>query len=94
MGDLAGSRITRGKHTKIPSSRPTSKILCPALAYVTRATAELASFHGVSRKKLLAWPATQMKMQSGGGIVGTDNQHAVDGENQRADGRPTCALQV
>jgi hypothetical protein len=28
--DLAGSRITRGKHTRNPPSRPTSKILCPA----------------------------------------------------------------
>jgi hypothetical protein len=49
---------------------------------VTRATAELPLFHGVSRKKLLAWPATQV--QSGGGIASTDNQQAVDGENQRA----------
>jgi hypothetical protein len=49
---------------------------------VTRAAADLPLFHGVSRKKLLAWPATQI--QSGGGIVGTDNQQAVDGENQRA----------
>jgi hypothetical protein len=50
-----------------------------------RATAELPSFHGVSRKKLLACPATQM--QSGDGTVGTDNQQAVDGENQRARAR-------
>ena len=48
----------------------------------TRATAELPSFHGVGRKKLLAWPATQV--QSGGGIVDTsENQQAVDGDNQR-----------
>jgi hypothetical protein len=33
--NLAGSRITRGKHTRSPSSRPTSKILCPALTCVT-----------------------------------------------------------
>jgi hypothetical protein len=39
--------------------------------YVTRAAAELPSFHGVGRKKLLAWPATQV--QSGGGIVDTGN---------------------
>jgi hypothetical protein len=39
----AGSRITRGKHTRNPSSRPTSKTLCPALTCVTRATAELPS---------------------------------------------------
>jgi hypothetical protein len=45
--------LTRGNHTRSPSSRPTSKTLCPALACVTRATAELPSFHGVSRKKLL-----------------------------------------
>jgi hypothetical protein len=56
---------------------------------VTRATAELPSafglfrhFTGSSRKKLLAWPATQM--QSGGGIVGTGNQHTVDGDNHCA----------
>ena len=48
----------------------------------TRATAELPSFHGVSRKKLLACPATQM--QSGGGIVDTGNQQTIDGDNQRA----------
>jgi hypothetical protein len=42
---------------------------------VTRATAELSSFHGVGRKKLLAWPAT--KVQSGGGIVDTGNQQAA-----------------
>jgi hypothetical protein len=41
----------------------------------TRATAELPSFHGVSRKKLLACPATQM--QSGGGIVDTGNQQTI-----------------
>jgi hypothetical protein len=69
---LADSRITRGKHTRNPSSRPTSKILCRTLTCVTPATAELPSFHGVSRKKLRAWPATQM--QSGGGIVDTGNQ--------------------
>jgi hypothetical protein len=49
---------------------------------VTRATAELPSFHGVSRKKLRAWPATQV--QSGGGIIDTGNQQTVDGDNQRA----------
>ena len=48
----------------------------------TRATAELPSFHGVSRKKLLACPATQM--QSGGGIVDNGNQQTIDGDNQRA----------
>jgi hypothetical protein len=42
----------------------------------------LPSFHGVSRKKLLACPATQM--QSGGGIVDTGNQQTIDGDNQRA----------
>jgi hypothetical protein len=47
---------------------------------VTRAAADLPSFHGVSRKKLLAWPATQV--QSGGGIFDTGKQ-AFDGENQR-----------
>jgi hypothetical protein len=36
---------------------------------VTRAAADLPSFHGVSRKKLVAWPATQV--QSGGGIFDT-----------------------
>jgi hypothetical protein len=41
---LAGSRITRGKHTRNPSSRPTSEILCRTLTCVTRATAELP-FH-------------------------------------------------
>jgi hypothetical protein len=48
----------------------------------TRATAELPSFHGVSRKKLLACPATQI--QSGGGIDDTGNQQTIDGDNQRA----------
>jgi hypothetical protein len=83
----AVGRIMRGNHTRNPSSRPTSKILCPALTCVTRATAELPLFHGVSRKKLRAWPATQM--QSGGGIAGTGNQQAVDGDN-RGSPMSTC----
>jgi hypothetical protein len=84
--DLAGSRITRGNHTRSPSARPTSKILCPTLAYVTRATSDcqLPSFHGVSSKELLAWPARDANAVPGGGIVGTGNQQAVDDENQRA----------
>jgi hypothetical protein len=41
---------------------------------VTRATAELPSFHEVGRKKLLALPATQV--QSGGGIVDTGKSTA------------------
>jgi hypothetical protein len=68
---IGGNLDTRGKTSKrnpFPTDRPTSKILCPTLACVTRATAELPSFHGVSQK-LLAWPATQV--QSGGGIVDT-----------------------
>jgi hypothetical protein len=52
------------------------------LTFVTRATAELPSFHGVSRKpqEVAAWPATQVR--SGGGIFDTGKQ-AFDGENQR-----------
>ena len=62
--------------------RPTFKILCPTLTYVTRATAELPSFHGVGRKKLLAWPTTQV--QSGVVALSTpENQQAVDGDKQR-----------
>jgi hypothetical protein len=82
----------RGKHTRSPSSRPTSKIVCPTLTCVTRATAELPSFYGVSRKKLLAL-ASDAKQCSpvGGGIFDTGNQQAVDDENQGARWRPACA---
>jgi hypothetical protein len=54
----------------------------PAESPLSNLPPELPSFHGVSRKNLLAWPATQM--QPGGGIVDTGNQQAVDGDNQRA----------
>jgi hypothetical protein len=66
-----------------------------ALTCVTRATAELPSFHGVSRKKLLAWPATQM--QSGGGIVDlstliTNTQSMT--RTGALDDRPVCDVQA
>jgi hypothetical protein len=47
-----GSR--EATHTRNSSYRPTSKILCRTLASVTRATAELPSFHGVSRTRSAA----------------------------------------
>jgi hypothetical protein len=85
---FAGAQIWRAVGSReantqeAPSSRPTSKILCPALTYVIRRLPSCLHFTGLSRKKLLAWPATQM--QSGGGISDTGNQHTVDGDIQRA----------
>jgi hypothetical protein len=89
---LADSRITRGKHTRSPSSRPTSKTLCPTLTCVTRATAELPSFHGVSRKKLLprGQPQEVTSAASDANAIRWwhcrrwDHQQAVDGDNRGA----------
>jgi hypothetical protein len=72
---LAPTRTREAKQARETSSRPTSKILCPTLTYVTRAAADLPLFHGASRKKLLARPATQV--QSGGGIVDTGNPTGI-----------------
>jgi hypothetical protein len=55
-----------------------------------RAAADLPLFHGISRKEVLAWLAAQM--QSGGGIVGTDNQQAVDGESRGARCRMSTGM--
>jgi hypothetical protein len=85
---LAGSRITRGTHTRSPSSRPTSKILCPALACVTQATAEFPSFHGVSRKMLRAWPAMQVQsttwLQLAEKMISADTEHHAAKMKERA----------
>jgi hypothetical protein len=82
-GFRLGNLNTRGNPSKseepLGASPPSLQILVLHLhVYVTRAAADLPLFHGVSRKKLLAWPwpgATQM--QSGGGIIGTDNQQGA-----------------
>jgi hypothetical protein len=53
----------------------------------------VAFIHGVSRKKLLAWPATQMQS----GVVALSalvtNRQPIARTNT-LDGRPTCALQA
>jgi hypothetical protein len=56
----------------LPPRRPNPGA-SPASAYVTRAAADLPLFHGVSRKKLLAWRAQRRKcaVRSAGGILST-----------------------
>jgi hypothetical protein len=58
--------------------------------YVTRAAADLPLFHGVSRKKLIAWPATQV--QSGGGIVDTGKPTGIRWRESTRSMVDLCAL--
>jgi hypothetical protein len=65
----------------LPNRPATFKILCPTLACVTRATAELSSFHGVSPQEV-AGVASDVKCSPVVALSTPENQQAVDGDNQ------------